>query len=190
MLKRHLTRCLIAGFVALLPVGGLVLTIAYLEYTISDTGLATQWFYFPGLGLIAVTLLMYLIGLIVTTFVGRWVFAKFDLVLGSLPGFGTLYSTLKQILGYGEGKDAIFQHVVYVENSALQGDQIGLVTERLSHRNEEHVAVFMPGAPNPAAGQLVLLPRDRVRAADLTVDAALKALVSIGKSGLTAETPR
>ncbi|MSR58002.1 MAG: hypothetical protein EXS05_10040, partial [Planctomycetaceae bacterium] len=56
-LGQHLgvTRCLLAGLVALLPIGGFVLTVVYLERSIAESWLARQPFYFPGLGLIAST---------------------------------------------------------------------------------------------------------------------------------------
>ena len=53
-LVRHLVRTFIAGIVALLPIGGTILTVVWLEATIADSWLVKQSFYFPGLGLIAI----------------------------------------------------------------------------------------------------------------------------------------
>jgi uncharacterized membrane protein len=109
---KHITGSLIAGIVVLLPVGGLIFIIGYLESTISSSGLSRTPFYFPGAGLLAAVIVIYLIGLFVTTFIGKWIWKRVDSILDELPALGSLYQTLKQILGYGEGKDAIFYEAV------------------------------------------------------------------------------
>ncbi|MCK4707701.1 MAG: DUF502 domain-containing protein, partial [Gammaproteobacteria bacterium] len=102
---KHITTSLLAGLVAILPIGGLIMMIGALESSISKSGVSQLSFYFPGLGIIIVVLLIYLIGLILTTFVGKWIWGKIDNLLNNLPALGKLYVSLKQILGYGEGKD-------------------------------------------------------------------------------------
>ncbi len=184
MFQRHVTRCLIAGFVALLPVGGLILTIVYLEYSIASGWLADQRFYVPGLGLLAATLALYVIGLVVTTVVGRWLWRRLDGLLAGLPGFGPFYSTLKQVLGYSSGEDAIFREVVLVRRDDTRGEQLGLVTQRFDVGELPRAVVFVPGAPNPTSGELLVVDPDDIRRIDLAVDEALKGLVSLGKTSI------
>jgi len=183
-LTAHLTRCLVAGFVALLPVGGLILSIVYAEYLIADVGLVDQEFYFPGLGLIAVALVLYLVGLVVSTFVGRWIWSRVDRLLVSLPTLGQLYQTLKQVLGYGDGEDAIFRQVVLIEGDAPGTQELGLVTNEVVENGTQKLTVFVPGAPNPAAGRLVLIAAQDVRPIDMPVSDALKTLVALGTTDL------
>ena len=183
-LTAHLTRCLVAGFVALLPVGGLILSIVYAEYLIADVGLVDQEFYFPGLGLIAVALVLYLVGLVVSTFVGRWIWSRVDRLLVSLPTLGQLYQTLKQVLGYGDGEDAIFRKVVLIEGEAPGTRELGLVTNETVENGTQRLTVFIPGAPNPAAGRLVLIAAQDVRPIDMPVSDALKTLVALGTTDL------
>jgi len=180
-ISRHVTRSLIAGFVALLPVGGLVLTVVWLEATIAGSWLARQTFYIPGLGLLAAVAALYLIGLVVSTFLGRWLWTRVDRLLEQVPALGQLYQTLKQILGYGEGPDAVFQRVVLVPNRETAGDEIGLVTSELVDGGVRKLAVFIPGAPTPTAGRLVLIEPHLVRPLDLPVSHALKSIVTLGK---------
>jgi len=183
-LTAHLTRCLVAGFVALLPVGGLIFSIVYAEYLIADVGLVDQEFYFPGLGLIAVALVLYLVGLVVSTFVGRWIWSRVDRLLVSLPTLGQLYQTLKQVLGYGDGEDAIFRKVVLIEGEAPGTRELGLVTNETVENATQRLTVFIPGAPNPAAGRLVLIAAQDVRPIDMPVSDALKTLVALGTTDL------
>jgi len=183
-LTAHLTRCLVAGFVALLPVGGLILSIVYAEYLIADVGLVDQEFYFPGLGLLAVALVLYVVGLVVSTFVGRWIWSRVDRLLVSLPTLGQLYQTLKQVLGYGDGEDAIFRKVVLIEGEAPGTRELGLVTNETVENGTQRLTVFIPGAPNPAAGRLVLIAAQDVRPIDMPVSDALKTLVALGTTDL------
>lgn len=184
MIQRHVVRCLIAGFVALLPVGGLVLMVVYLESTLAASWLARQPFYFPGAGILAALLVLYAIGLLVTTFLGRWLWGRADRLLDRLPAFGAMYRSLKQILGYGRGDDALFREVVLVASDDTGGTQLGLVTSTVGHGDGERRVVFVPGAPNPAAGRLLLLPPAALQPLQLQADDVLKALLSLGKTSL------
>ena len=87
-LRKHITSSLIAGIVAILPVAGLIITIGYLESTISSSGLSKMPFYFPGFGLLSAIIFIYLIGLVVTTFIGKWIWKRVDSILDKLPALG------------------------------------------------------------------------------------------------------
>lgn len=186
-LSRHFTRCFIGGVVALLPVGGVVLTIAYLEMLISESWLRGQPYYFPGMGLIAAAAIIYLIGLVVTSFVGNWIWRRIDRAIARLPLLGHLYQTLKQVLGYGEGEGALFERVVLVRSLEHDGWEIGLVTREHREAGEVKLTVFVPGAPAPTAGRLILTDAEKTRPLDVSVADAMKMLVSIGKTPLPAK---
>ena len=181
----HVSRCFLAGVVALLPIGALVLTVTYLEKTIAAAW-PKQLLYFPGLGLLGAAALIYLVGLTVSTLIGRWLWRVIDSVLDRLPALGTFYQTLKQILGYGAGKEAIFQQVVLVPDRQFGGYEIGLVTNRVVHPGEpEKLFVFVPGAPNPTLGRLVIVDAGMIRPLNVPVNEALKTLVSVGKTPIS-----
>ncbi len=184
-ISRHVSKCFLAGVVALLPIGGFVLTVVYLESLIASSWLAKQTFYFPGLGLLATALAIYLIGLTVSTFLGRWLWSRVDFLFDSLPALGRLYQTLKQIIGYGEGKDAIFQRVVLIRGAEPDGAELGLVTNDTSDGTAvRKLIVFVPGAPNPTVGRLVVIDADRTTPLPITVNDALKTLLLVGKTPL------
>lgn len=184
----HLSRCFIAGIVALLPIGGLVVTVAYLEYLIAGSWLKDQPFYFPGVGLLAVSVLVYLIGLFVTTFIGQWLWRRVDALLDHVPALGRFYQTLKQILGYGSGTDAFFQRVVLVRNGETGAEELGLVTNAVSDgEGGEKLVVFIPGSPNPTIGRLTLADAVATRPVKTPVDEVMKALISVGKTPLHIE---
>jgi uncharacterized membrane protein len=183
--QKHISKCLIAGAVAILPIAGLVLTIGYLEAQISSSGLSKLPFYFPGLGLLVSAAIVYLIGLIVTTFVGKWIWTRIDRLLDKLPALGSLYKTLKQILGYGSGEDAIFNEVVLVPSLNDNAEELGLVTNRMVDDNgATKLIIFVPTSPNPTSGRLVVMDEASVKPLDIPVNETLKALVSMGKTDI------
>jgi uncharacterized membrane protein len=185
---RHISRKLIAGVVALLPIGGIVLGVLYLESLLLDAwkGIDPEKvYYFPGLGLIAAIVLIYVVGVMVSTFFGRMLWKLIDALLTRLPLLGTLYNTLKQILGYGEGEDAVFHRVVFVRDPDMNAEELGLVTNKTGP--DDDLVVFIPGSPVPTAGRLIVIPEASTRAVDMSVKDALTALVSMGKTDLEPE---
>jgi len=167
----------------LLIISRLIITIGYLESTISSSGLSKMPFYFPGFGLIAAVIFIYLIGFAVTTFIGKWIWKRVDSILDKLPALGSLYQTLKQILGYGEGEDAIFYEAVLVPSRNIQSDELGLVTNKITDdKRNTKLVIFVPGVPNPTSGRLILIDKESVKPLAMPVNDTLKALVSMGKT--------
>ncbi|MFK7742804.1 MAG: DUF502 domain-containing protein, partial [Planctomycetota bacterium] len=163
---KHVSRCLIAGVVALLPLGGVVLGLVYLEVTLSESWRGNVHWYFPGLGLLLALAAVYLVGLFVTTFLGKWLWRRLDRVLERLPLIGSLYQSLKEVLGYDSARDRFFESVVAVESG--DGFEVGLVTGHAPGPDgEEHVVVFVPSSPNPANGRLLLMPEGQLRKLDM-----------------------
>lgn len=182
--SRHVTRCLVAGIVALLPLGGAVLTVVWLENAISGSWRgALGGLYFPGLGLLLALAIVYLVGLFVTTFVGRWLWRRLDRLLENLPLLGTLYQSLKEVLGYDSTRERFFQGVVAV--TADEGYEIGFVTgESPGPDGAPHTLVFVPSSPNPTNGKLLLVDPSQLKRLDVRTADALRALVSMGKTPL------
>jgi uncharacterized membrane protein len=179
-LGNHIVTSFVAGIVALLPVVGLAITVVYFENHVAGVWLKAQGFYFFGLGILLATLLVYLVGLTVSTLVGRWVWGKLDRVIERLPVLGKLYQTLKQILGYGEGPGAVFQRVVMVALDAGDRHELGLVTREASIGTGGKVVVFLPTAPAPTSGRLVYVDPARLEPSSLTASQAMQLIVSLG----------
>lgn len=125
--------------------------------------------------------LLYFLGLTLTSVIGRWLWHALDSALSRVPGIGTIYRTLKQILDFDAGEGALFERVVLVQNESMGSTEIGLVTSTEGEGSAKQFVVFVPGSPNPSQGRLIRIPASRVIATDWTVDKALKALFSLGK---------
>lgn len=183
---RHISRCLVAGVVALLPVGGTIFLVVQLEASIASSWLVDQPWYFPGVGLLAAVLLVYLCGLFVTTYLGKVLWKVFDRVLESLPLLGPMYQSLKELLGYDSGRDKFFHGVVLVPTES--GHEMGLVTgEADGPDGVRRTLVFVPSAPTPTSGRLVFADPATLHRLDVRAADAMRTLVAIGKAPLQAE---
>ena len=179
-IKKHFIRATIAGLVALLPIAGFGLTVVYFENQMAGVWLKSQGFYFFGLGLVLVLLLTYLVGITVSTFLGKWIWNRMDRLLDQLPVLGNLYQTLKQLLGYGEGPKGLFQRVVMVPVENYDRLEIGLVTQEPCTANGGRLVVFVPTAPVPTGGRLLFIAPERVEPSKLSVSQAMQMIVSLG----------
>ncbi len=179
-MQTYFVRPLIAGVVALLPIAGLVLTVAYFENQVAGVWLKNQGFYFFGLGLLLVLAILYLVGITVSTFIGRWLWKRVDRLLDQVPVLGNLYQTMKQIFGYGEGPKGLFQRVVLVPSKLPGQTEIGLVTQEPSESTGGKLVVFVPTAPSPTAGRLVYIDPEQVQATSMTASQAMQFIVSLG----------
>ena len=183
---RHVTRCLVAGLVALLPIAGSAIGIVWLEAALSQSWREQVSWYFPGLGMLLAVAAIYVVGLFVTTFLGRWLWRVVDGMLERLPLVGTLYQSLKEVLGYDSSRHRFFEAVVAVR--VHDGFEIGLVTGRCTAADgSQQTLVFMPSSPSPTNGRLMMVPPDRLHTLDLTPAAALRGLLSMGKTQLRSE---
>lgn len=184
-LKHHIAKCLVSGIVALLPLGGLLMTVYYFENQVAGVWLKDQGFYFFGLGLILATVTLYLIGLIVSSLLGSWLFNRFDRLLDRMPFLGTLYQTMKQLVGYGEGPQGLFKRVVWVSRDDSTRFELGLVTMESSAATGGRVAVFVPAGPTPTHGLLLFMDDHRLIPTNMSVNDALQLLVSLGSMSPT-----
>ncbi|MEC9091910.1 MAG: DUF502 domain-containing protein [Planctomycetota bacterium] len=180
-LQNHIWQCFVAGIVALLPIAGTLVAFIYFESIVSASWLQNQVYYFPGLGILIAVISTYLIGLFFSNFIGIWIWNTFDRLIDQMPILGNLYKTLKQILGYGEGEDALFERVVLVKCQDFPGEELGLVTnDEINFQDGETLAVFLPFSPSPMNGRLIFVEKSNTRDSDLSVNQALKTLVSVG----------
>lgn len=167
----------LTGAVALLPLLAVFAVAGYLEGAVAGTWLAGRAFYVPGMGIVAAVAAIYAFGLLLSTVAGRWLWRRLDARLARVPTVGLLYRTLRQLLGHEAGEQGLFQRVVLVQ--ADVGEEIAFVTRESEAGGP--LWVFVPAAPNPAAGRLLAVAPERVRPLDMTVAQGVRHIVSLGK---------
>jgi len=133
----------------------------------------------PGLGIIVTFGLLLGMGFLAKTVAGTLFKRISDALLSSIPGVRALYGTAKQISEVFFSSDAgkAFKEVVYVPFPSRDCRSLAFVT---GHPNERETVVFVPTAPNPTSGYVLVYKNTEVEKAAIGVDEALKFILSCG----------
>jgi uncharacterized membrane protein len=190
---KYIGRILLKGLVTILPIG----ITAYLVYWLAKTmetlvAPVLKLFlptgrYVPGIGLITGLALLFLIGLFVNAYVVRRVIGFGESMLLRIPVVKTVYSSVRDMtkLVNTEGRKRELERVVMVQFGP--GRMIGFVTQENAtlpgvRSDQELVAVYFP-LSYQIGGHTFYLPRDRIEHTDLTVEAAMRIVLTGGLQG-------
>ncbi len=139
----------------------------------------------PGLGLLATLVIVLLVGLLATNFLGRRLLAGAERVFTELPVVRRIYNASKDIVQSAAlARRQVFQEVVMAEYPRTGLHSYGFVTSytvRQAADGPTRLAnVFIPGPPIPTTGVLVAIPVDQLYYLDMSVEQALKLVLSVG----------
>ena len=136
----------------------------------------------PGLGIITLVVSVYFVGLIATHVVGRRLINVGHEMIERIPVVRSIYSTTRSGVEILTGsKDHPYRGVVLVEFPREGMKAIGLITANLGEMDgSEMVAVYIPTTPVPSSGFLVVMPLQDVIVTEMTVDDAMKIIISGG----------
>ena len=140
----------------------------------------------PGLGLLLIGLLLYLLGLLASNWAGKRLLWLVEKVMEKIPLIKTVYSLGKQLgLALALPEKQVFQQVALVEQFRKGLWSIGFVTGRIKDRQtgETMVKLFIPTAPNPTTGFTVMVNETEVRLLPWTAQEAMKVIISGGIIG-------
>jgi len=194
MLKA-ISRILLTGFITLVPV---MLTV-YLMYWLAVTsenlmGNMLHWvvpesFYFPGIGMIAGLLVMFIVGLLMKAYLIRRVFALGEKVLYRLPLIKSVYRAFRDLFDFMSPKKNGLGQVVAVNINGIQA--IGFITQENKYRlpeafrDEDSVLVYLPMS-YMMGGHTIFVPRKNVREIDMSMDEAMRFVLTAGITGKSA----
>jgi len=193
---RRLRDTFISGLLAIIPVGATFYILWFIYHLIDglvgrETPFGTmvktalgRWI--PGMGIYMTVILVLLVGFITRNFLGRTLQYYMDRAFSSVPGVRKMYSTLKKFTTALLDRDtSSFQKVVMFEYPKEGINVIGLVTnEELGMlqdaTGEECLLVYVPTAPNPLSGMMLIIPEREVTYLDMPVEDALSMVISSG----------
>jgi len=140
----------------------------------------------PGLGAILTLLIVFLTGLFATNFFGAQLVELWHEILHRIPVVNSIYSSVKQIsdtLFSSSGQ--AFRKALLVQWPMEGSWTIAFLTgtpsgDVASHLPPECIAVYVPTTPNPTGGYFVIVARKDVIELDMSVDQALKYIISMG----------
>jgi uncharacterized membrane protein len=140
----------------------------------------------PGLGAILTILIVFLTGLLTNNLVGNYVVRLWEKLLTRIPVVNSVYSSVKQVSDtlFSSSGNA-FRKAVLLPYPRQGSWTIGFLTgvpggDVKNHLVGDYVSVYVPTTPNPTSGFFLMMERSAVIELDMSVDAALKYIVSMG----------
>lgn len=192
---RFLRRYLITGLLIWVPILVTFFTIKFLIQVIDNSTdfLPKNWqpahivgMDIPGIGLIFALIIIWLTGLLATNYFGYRLIRLWDAFINRLPLIRVIYSSVKQVMDtLFSSKSNAFRRVLLVEYPRRGLWSIAFQTSEFCEAVEEQtqkpmVSIFVPTTPNPTSGFFMLLPEDQVVVLNMTVDEALRMIISLG----------
>ena len=150
------------------------------------TPLADQLRRIPGLGVILEAVVVVSTGLFVANMFGQWWLRQWERLMHRIPVVRSIYSSVKQVSDtvFSDSGNA-FRTAVLVQWPREGVWTVAFITgnpagEVASYLRDEFVSVFVPTTPNPTGGYFVLMRKSDCVELEMSVDAALKYIVSMG----------
>ena len=140
----------------------------------------------PGLGLVVTLVALLLTGIFATNIVGQWWLRQGSRVLNRIPIVKSIYNSIKQVSDtlFSSSGNA-FREAVLVQYPREGAWTIAFVTgkpggEAAHHLPGDYLSVYVPTTPNPTSGFFLMVPRRDVIELSMSVDEALKYVISMG----------
>ncbi|HMO46202.1 MAG TPA: DUF502 domain-containing protein [Rubrivivax sp.] len=145
-----------------------------------------QLLHVPGLGVLVVGVALLLTGMFATNIFGQWWMRQWSRVLHKIPIVRSVYSSVKQVSDtlFSSNGNA-FREAVLVQYPRQGSWTIAFVTGKPGGEVAQHlpgasISVYVPTTPNPTSGFFLMMPRADVVPLDMSVDEALKYIISMG----------
>lgn len=196
-ISKALKKYLITGVLVWLPIAVTVWVITYIV-SASDqliNLLPQHWqpkhflgFNIPGLGVIVAILVLFVTGLFGANVLGKRIIAAWDALLGRIPVVKSIYSSVKKVSEslLSDSRQSFKTPVLVpfpqpnIWTLAFVSGNIPIAVQKALGRDEEYVSVYVPTTPNPTGGYYIMVKRSDIRELDMSVDNALKYVISLG----------
>lgn len=149
----------------------------------------------PGLGLVVTLAALLLTGIFATNIVGQWWLRQGSRLLNRIPIVKSIYNSIKQVSDtlFSSSGNA-FREAVLVQYPREGAWTIAFVTgrpggEAAQHLPGDYLSVYVPTTPNPTSGFFLMVPRRDVIELAMSVDEALKYVISMGVVAPPAPVP-
>ena len=185
---------LLAGLLVLVPIGITIWVLHFLITSLDQTIflLPEGWRptfngdKIPGMGIIFAFGLLFITGAITSNVFGKQIVKFWDRLFIRIPVVGGIYKSVKQLTDpvLSENGQA-FSKAVLIEFPHPGLHSIAFLTNKVEGElrtklGEDHVAVYIPTTPNPTGGYMLLVPKANLVPLDMSVDQALKYIISMG----------
>ncbi len=198
----------ITGLLVLVPLFITIWVISTLIHTMDQSLLLLPeaWqpkklfgFHVPGLGALLTLLIIFVTGLVAANIFGQQLIVLWEKLLSRVPVVKSIYSSVKQVSDtlFSDSGNA-FRKALLIQYPREGSWTIAFLTgapggDVKNHLIGDYVSVYVPTTPNPTSGFFLMMPREDVIELDMSVDEALKYIISMGtvtpKDHFTQELP-
>jgi uncharacterized membrane protein len=189
-----LRRYLVAGVLVWLPIVATIWVVSFMLHLMDRTLLllpvayrpeALVGFALPGVGAVFALVLLLVTGVLVTNLIGRSLVVWGEEVLNRIPVVRSVYGGVKSFAESVFSQSNSFRKVVMIEYPRVGVWSIGFMTaedvpEVSARTGEPHACVYLSAALNATAGYLVFVPKRQVIELEMSVDAAMKMIITCG----------
>jgi uncharacterized membrane protein len=140
----------------------------------------------PGMGVLLSLLILFATGLITANFIGQRLLQFWESLLGRIPVVKSIYNSVKQVSDtLFSSNGHAFRQALLVQYPREGSWTIAFLTGRpggdvVNHLEGDYVSVYVPTTPNPTSGFFLMMPQKDVIVLDMSVDEALKYIISMG----------
>jgi len=194
---KSISRTFLTGLITILPV---ILTLYLLYWLVVSMEavlgnlihlVLPESFYWPGMGVVAGLMVVFVVGLLMHAYVVRWLFAKGEALFYHLPLINSVYRAMRDFFDFiSPTTKKEFEQVVAVSIGDNGMQVIGFVTQAVTERlpeglrGEDKLLVYLP-LSYMIGGYTVLLPRSAVRPLDMSMEEAMRFTLTAGVTGKT-----
>ena len=143
-------------------------------------------FNIPGVGVMLTIASIFLVGVVANNFFGKRFISLYEIILDKLPFVKSIYGGIKQVSDtlFSNNSNA-FSKAVLIEFPDAKNYTFAFITGETDERiskilKGKYVNVYVPTTPNPTSGYTLMVPRNKIKEIDVSVDQALKYVISMG----------
>ena len=190
----NVRRYLVAGVLVWLPILATIWVVTFIVHLMDTTLVllppayrpqALVGFALPGVGALLAFAIVLLTGIVVSNLLGRQLVLFGEELLNRIPLVRTVYSGVKSFTESVFSQSSSFRKVVMIQYPRAGMWSIGFLTaedvpEVTRRTGEPHSCVYISNALNATAGYIVIVPRSQIVELDMSVDAAMKMIITVG----------
>ncbi len=193
--KVNMKKYFITGLLVLVPLFVTIWVLSFLIHTMDQSLLLLPeaWqpkrlfgFHVPGLGVLLTLGIIFGAGLVATNIFGQHLIEMWESLLARVPVVKSIYSSVKQVSDtlFSNSGNA-FRKAVLVQYPRDGSWTIAFITgvpggDVKEHLFGDYISIYVPTTPNPTSGFFLMMPREDVIDLDMSVDEALKYIISMG----------
>jgi uncharacterized membrane protein len=178
--QKHLRNTFLAGIFSTVPLAVTIFIIWWADFHTRQISNSLFGHPIPFVGVGICVAVIYAVGLVTSSLLGKWILNILDSLLLRLPIIKQIYLGWKQIALTPGGTEGVFSKVALIPNETGQTLLLGFTSARPVDGHPDILCVFIPSCPNPVMGRLYLVRKELCQLVNLSTEEAFKIILSTG----------